>query len=143
MIDVSMPSIREPATSARVLILTDQPLRAFGDMGGGINRRKALQLLAESGVKVTADGGGRLLVVEASDAAASRINEQIPGATILDLEEGFDERLGELDEQDALFAKALAIQVSPEYREQKARQEPGETPEEQLLFSAPCVPPED
>lgn len=127
----------------RVLVLTEEPLRGPGGVGQSISRIRALERLAEAGIKVSSDGGGRLLVVEASDAAIRRIEEAVSGAKVLDLDEGFDERLGDVDEQDSLFAQALALRVSPEYREMKARQEPGETPEEQLLLSGPCVPPED
>lgn len=134
--------MNERDDTTRLLVLTDEPMRAPGGAGGGIDRIRALKRLTESGVKVSADSGGRLLVVEASDAAVREIEQTVPGVKILDLQEGFDERLGEVDEQDALFAQALAIRVSPEYREMKAQQEPGETPEEKLLLSGPCVPPE-
>lgn len=134
--------MNERKNSTRLLILTDEAMRVPGGAGGGISRIQALRRLTADGVKVSADGGGRLLVVEASDAEARRLEKQIPGAKVVDLEEGFEEGLGEVDDQDALFSRALAIRVSPEYREMKANQEPGSTPEEQLLVSGPCVPPE-
>lgn len=128
---------------AKLLILTEEPLREPGRPGGGVERRRALRILAEAGVKVKEDGGGRLLVIDASDAAAKDLEELLPGAKVVALEPGVADRIGELDAQDALFAAALDIRLSPDYLELKRTQKPGETPEEQLLFSGSCIPPED
>lgn len=128
--------------SKRVLVLTEEPLRDPEQPGGGSERSRALKELKGFGVKIDADSGGRLLVVEASDEALHALEENVPGLKAIDFREGFEGDLGDVDAQDQLFARALAIRVSPEYRELKANQKPGETAEEQLLLSGPCGPAE-
>jgi hypothetical protein len=133
------------AGETRLLVLDETFRRDEGRLGAGIDRRRALSALKAAGITVQHDSGGRLLVIEADDEAAAAVTRQLRGARILPLREGGDDRMVDLealDAQDALFARALDIRLSPEYRERKRRQVPGETPEEQLLISGPCTPPE-
>lgn len=110
--------------------------------GGGIERRRALSALAEAGIKVRHDSGGRLLVVDASEETVRGLRDTAPDLEVVSLDDEVVDRVGALDAQDDLFARALRLRRSARYREVKSRITPGETPEDQLLRSAPCTPPE-
>ena len=129
----------EPET--RILVLTDEPSGEEGRREVSANRTRVLSELAAAGVKVREDSGGKLLVIETTGDTDESL-QQIGGVAIVSPDESIEDRVGELDAQDELFARALAIRLSPTYRELKSRQIPGETPEEQLLISGPCTPPE-
>lgn len=126
----------------RLLILPEE-LTAQGRLGGGIERKRVLRSLAEAGVHVSEDSGGRLLVIEGGDDVVRALEERIPGVRIARVEEGVSGLVGEVDAQDALFVRALDIRLSADYLELKRNQKPGGTPEEQMLLSGPCIPPED
>ena len=127
----------------RLLLLDDQPGSTEGHLAGGLQRARVLKALADAGARVEHDSGGRLLVVAASAEADEALGSALEGVTVLPLDEDVTERVGVLDPQDALFARALALRMSPAYRDLKRRQKPGSTPEEKLLVSGPCTPPED
>jgi hypothetical protein len=127
----------------RLLLLEGEPHRKAGHLADGLRRSEVLNALKESGVRVQHDSGGRLLVVETTERTEEVLRRRMKGVKIVPLEGDIEESIGDLDPQDALFVRALVLRNSPAYREMKARQKPGETPEEQLLVSGPCTPPED
>jgi len=127
----------------RVLVVPGQSPRSAGRLTSGVERKRLLSALSSAGVKVRHDSGGGLLVVEIANENQESALRKYSGLKVLPLDENVGDRLSEIDEQDALFVRALAIRANPKYREAKRRRVPGETPEEQLLLSAPCTPPED
>lgn len=127
----------------RVLVVPGQRPQDAGRLAGGVERKRLLGALSSAGVKVRHDSGGGLLVVEIVNEKQEAALRKYGGLEVLPFDENVGDRVGEIDEQDALFVRALAIRANPKYREAKRRRVPGETPEEQLLLSAPCTPPED
>lgn len=125
----------------RVLVLPEQP-RGVNPMVAGVDRRRALRALAEAQVKVRHDSGGRVLIVDADEEALKVLRETLPDVELLPLDVAATERVEKLDPQDALFVEALRVRLSSKYQEIKRGLKPGETPEEQLLFTASCTPPE-
>lgn len=126
-------------SDTRLLIIEDQGRDERGPLGRGIERERVLSAIATTGATVRHDSGGRLLVIETSDEADAVLQRELPGARILPVDEDVLRRVPDLDPSDDLFARALAIRYSSEYRERKSRLKPGETPEEQLLITAPCT----
>ena len=124
----------------RLLVLEDLRAVDRGRLGGGIERNRVLSAVAAAGATVRHDSGGRLFVIETSDEAAEVLGRELPGVRVVAVDGDVLGRLPDLDQSDALFAQALAIRYSPAYRERKSRMTPGETPEEQLLLTAPCTP---
>jgi hypothetical protein len=124
----------------RVVVLPEPPT-GMSRMSGGIERRRALGALAEAGIKVRHDSGGRLLIVDASEETMSGLRDRVPDVDVVPLDEVVDQ-VGALDAQDALFLQALRLRMSADYQSVKSELTPGETPEEQLLRTAPCTPPE-
>ena len=131
------------ANESRLLLLEGEPRAEDGRLAGGLRRSQVLNALKESGVRVQHDSGGRLLVIEATERTEEVLRRRMKDVKIVSLEDDIEDSIRDLDPQDALFARALVLRYSPAYREMKARQKPGETPEEQLLVSGPCTPPED
>jgi hypothetical protein len=123
------------------LLILEGSLRSAPDRpGGNTERRRVLGTVAAAGARVRHDSGGRLLVIETSDRADETLRRTLPGATIVPLTADVADRVPDLDPSDSLFVQALAIRQSPAYRRQKERRKPGESPEERLLFTAPCMP---
>jgi len=83
---------------------------------------------------------GRIVVVEASGEQEARLRQDIPGARLVSLDTNVSELIPDLDTSELLFLEAVRIRNSASYQEEKAQQKPGESPEEQLMFTAPCIP---
>ena len=102
---------------------------------GDLSQRRLVRTgLRNLGLRVVHDSGAGLMVIEAPEDQKG-LAERLPaGARLVtgDVATGADER-------DMLFARALMRRMSKEYRKLKAAQTPGESPEEQQMFSAPCV----
>ena len=124
----------------RLLVLEEAGAVDRGRLGGGIERNRVLSAVAAAGATVRHDSGGRLMVIDASDETAEALGREVPGVRVVSVDEDVLARLPDLDQSDVLFARALAIRNSAAYRERKSRMTPGETPEEQLLLTAPCTP---
>lgn len=127
----------------RVLVVPGQRPRDVGRLTGGVERKRLLAALASAGIRVRHDSGGGLVVVEIDDERQDALLRSFSGLKVENLVEGIGDRVGDVDEQDTLFVRALEIRANPRYREAKRRRVPGETAEEQLLLTAPCTPPED
>jgi len=96
------------------------------------NRLKAL------GVKIRHDSGGRILVVE-FDQDEEKLLDRLPkGVRLTPADEIAPDMREDLDHDEELFVKALQLRASKDYREMKARQVPGESPEEKLLATGYC-----
>ncbi|MEO8219727.1 MAG: hypothetical protein ABI563_02930 [Specibacter sp.] len=124
------------------VIILPEPRPGASRPESGIERLRLLGVLADAGVKVRHDSGGRLLVVDASDQAVKAAQESGPDFDSVPLDGELTQRVGDLNAQDALFLQALQLRLSPEYQRRKSEMTPGESPEEQLLRTAPCTPPE-
>lgn len=99
--------------------------------------------LRQLGVKVIHDSGHRLMVIEAPDDL-KEIEGRLPGGTeLISPDKASPKMARKEDEHDLLFAKALKLRQSKAYRELKAGQTPGESPEEQEIFSATCMEEEE
>ncbi|MFO7690291.1 MAG: hypothetical protein R6W83_07015 [Cryobacterium sp.] len=105
--------------------------------GGDVGR--ALDTVAQSGAQVR-QSSGRLLVVDAPELNQTELQQSVPGAQLLSLHAPVADLVPPLDESETLFLEGLRISTSAAYRRDKARQTPGESPEEQLMFTAPCLP---
>jgi hypothetical protein len=105
----------------------------------GLARVRAIRAVEQAGGKVRHDSGGRLLLVERAGLDEEALREAAPGARLepADAERPAPDR--ELDANDTLFLQAVRVRASRGYQEMKRRQVPGESPEEQLMFSAPCT----
>lgn len=99
---------------------------------------RALDSVADTGTRVH-ESSGRILVVDSPDPHDSRLGDQLPGARLLPLDADVPELDTPLDDGEALFLDALRIRASAGYQRQKASQKAGESPEEQLMFTASCV----
>ena len=99
----------------------------------------ALDTVAMAGAHVR-QSSGRLLVVDAPELDQTALQESVPGSRLLNLDDTVADLVPPLDESETLFLEGLRISSSAEYRQEKAQQTPGESPEEQLMFTAPCVP---
>ncbi len=118
---------------------------ANADLETGLKRKRALDALKARGGAVRHDSGGRLVVVEGpqegeEQATASLREAAVEGASLVPLTEGVEAMISDLTPNERLFLEAVKIRNSPGYREMKARQKPGESPEEQAMFTAPCRP---
>ncbi|SPH24053.1 hypothetical protein DEA8626_03101 [Defluviimonas aquaemixtae] len=103
------------------------------------DRRATRTLLKRLGVKIVHDSGARLMVIDAPDDAA-RLRERLPaGAQLLPVDKIPAALIRESDPHEALFVRALKLRQTRAYQEAKAAQVPGESPEEQHIFSAPCM----
>ncbi|TFD53973.1 hypothetical protein E3T55_04600 [Cryobacterium frigoriphilum] len=100
---------------------------------------RALDTVAEYGVEVH-QSSGRILVVDAPDLTQADLQEAVPAARLLPLDADIPDLFPPLDESETLFVAGLRISTSAGYRREKAAQKPGESPEEQLMFTAPCMP---
>lgn len=99
----------------------------------------ALDTVAQTGAHVR-QSSGRLLVVDAPELNQTELQESVPGSQLLNLDDQVADLVPPLDDSERLFLEGLRISSSAEYRQLKAQQIPGESPEEQLMFTAPCVP---
>jgi hypothetical protein len=124
--------------SLRLLILEAARRTQDPRLGVGIGRVKVLKEVSSLGGKVLHDSGGRLIVINTSEMDEA-LFARIPGARLVPLDASVKDLVQDLDENESLFVEALRIRTSPRYRDLKARQKPGETPEEQALFTAPCI----
>ena len=127
--------------SLRLLILEAVQRPKDKRLGGGIDRVKVLNEVASRGGKVRHDSGGRVVVINTADMDEAALT-RVAGARLVPLDANVRDLLPDLDDNESLFVEALRIRMSPRYRDLKARQRPGETPEEQALLSAPCIPEE-
>lgn len=130
-------------TGRTELIVLEEDSTRGGRKGSGLARKRVLEEMVATGATVRHDSGGRLLVVEISDADADTLRKKPGLVDVAPLDEGAVRQalqVPDLDEQDTLFLRALAIRTSPDYRERKRLRVPGESPEEQLLVTAPCTP---
>ena len=107
-------------------------------LGVGIGRVKVLKEVLSLGGKVLHDSGGRVIVINTTKMDEA-LFARIPGARLVPLDANVKDLVPDLDENKSLFVEALRIRASPRYRDLKARQKPGETPEEQALLTAPCI----
>jgi len=83
---------------------------------------------------------GRLVELDVSGPQEARITQDLPGARVVPLDTDVSTLIPDLDTNELLFLEAVRIRNSAAYREEKARQTPGDSPEEQLMFTAPCIP---
>lgn len=126
----------------RLLIVAEEADEKREDkLQARVNRVRAMKEVQASG-KVRHDSGGRLLVIDSYDD--DRILESLPpGSRIVSIDERLADSMSDLaidlDSSESLFLEALQIRSSERFREAKARQKPGETPEEQLMFTTPCT----
>lgn len=103
------------------------------------DRRAARTLLRRLGVKVVHDSGARLLVIEAPDDPI-RLGERLPsGAQLLAADKIPAALVRDSGPHEALFLRAVKLRQTKAYREAKAAQVPGESPEEKEIYSAPCT----
>ena len=118
-----------------VLDLGEFPSKARpgGDVG------LALDTVAQTGAQVR-QSSGRLLVIDAPELQQAELQQSVPGSQLLNLDAQVADLVPPLDESETLFLEGLRISSSAEYLQRKARQTPGESPEEQLMFTAPCLP---
>lgn len=100
---------------------------------------RALDSVADTGTRVR-QSSGRILLVDSPEQDEARLGEDLPGARVLPLDADVPELTPPLDESETLFLDALRIRSSAGYQRQKAGQKAGESPEEQLMFTASCVP---
>jgi hypothetical protein len=103
------------------------------------DRRITRAFLKRLGLRVVHDSGARLMVIEAPDDDAA-LRERLPkGARLFAVDKIPAALIRESNEREALFARALKLRQSKDYREVKAAQVPGESSEEKHIFSAPCM----
>lgn len=100
---------------------------------------RALDSVVSSGATFR-HSSGRIVVVEASDAQAERLTAEIPGARLVPFDADVSALIPDLDTSELLFLEAVRIRNSATYQQEKAGQTPGDSPEEQLMFTAPCIP---
>lgn len=104
-------------------------------------RRRCFNAIKPLGARITHDSSGRAVVVETDDR--KRLEKVLPdNARLLDISQDIEKTIREPDESEALFLRALQKRYSKEYRDMKAGQKPGESPEEIEFFSAPHTPEE-
>jgi hypothetical protein len=102
-------------------------------------RRRVKARLRQLGVKVIHDSGARLMVVDAPEDE-KLLDDLLPSGTqLLSPDKAPTELVRNGDEHEMLFARALKLRHSKRYRELKAAQVPGESPEEKEIFSATCM----
>jgi hypothetical protein len=133
----AMPLLEASVLCRKPLARLQPAPSEVGRIDEGLERRRILSVVAASGAKLRQDSGGRLLVIESSGEADQILQRELPGVRIERIDEGVSERIPGLDPSDALFAQALAITSSQEYREGKRTRKPVESPAEQLLHTAP------
>lgn len=124
------------------VIILPEPRAGASRPESGIERLRLLGALTDAGIKVRHDSGGRLLVVDASEKAVKAAQKSGPAFDAVPLDGELSTRTGDLNAQDTLFLAALQLRLSPDYQRRKSEMTPGESPEEQLLRTAPCTPPE-
>jgi hypothetical protein len=122
------------------LLVLARPARSQDRVGSELDRVKALTDIKSSGAKIRHDSGGRLVVIDVSGVDEEVLSERLAGVRVVPLADDLTESIPDLDTNESLFLEALRIRTSPDYRELKSRQVPGESPEEQEMFSAPCMP---
>jgi len=83
---------------------------------------------------------GRLVLLDVSGPQEARLTQDLPGARVVSLDTDVSALIPDLDTGELLFLEAVRIRNSAEYQEKKARQTPGDSPEERLMFTAPCIP---
>lgn len=104
-----------------------------------IERTKALNAIVSSGAKIRHDGGGRLIVIEATAEAERSLARLLPGARVIGADSAAKESIAGLDSSELLFLEAVKIRTSKTYRDAKQRRKVGDTPEEKDLTSGPDV----
>ncbi len=103
------------------------------------DRRLLKSRLKQLGIRVVHDSGSRFMVVGVPDDEKGLKDRLPPGTELLSPDKVSPEVAGEDDGQELLFLNALQLRQSKKYREMKAGQTPGESPEEQEIYSAPCM----
>lgn len=121
----------------KLLVLDLERFAAANESGPDV--AQALDNVAQSGAQVRLSSG-RILVVEAPELTEYDVQESVPGARLMPLDAEIADLEPPLDESETLFLEAFRISSSAKYQREKALQVPGESPEEQLMFTAPCVP---
>ena len=82
---------------------------------------------------------GRIFLLDTREND-EEIRRNLPeGTRLLPTDREIDTTLTDLEPSELLLLDAIRLLESPEYRAEKQRSRPGETPEEQELFSGPCV----
>lgn len=123
----------------KLLVLEGDEPSGDRRLGSRITRSKALNAISAAGAKVRHDSGGRLLLIEAPEAAERALTKRLPGARLVPVDSDVRDSIAELDPSESLFLEALKIRNSKSYRDAKKRRKFGETPEEKKLFSGSCV----
>jgi len=100
---------------------------------------RALDSIRAAGV-VFRHSSGRIVIVEASSEQQARLRADLPEAQLLPVDTDVAALVPDLDTSELLFLEAFRIRNSAAYQNEKTRQIPGESPEEQLMFTAPCIP---
>ncbi|KGJ77535.1 hypothetical protein GY21_07470 [Cryobacterium roopkundense] len=124
-------------SNVRLLILDLGQQRPESGATSSVGR--ALDSVLASGATFR-HSSGRIVVVEVAGDQASRLTGDLPGARVVPLDANVSELIPDLDTNELLFLEAVRIRHSAAYQAEKAQQKPGESPEEQLMFTAPCIP---
>lgn len=103
------------------------------------DRRLVKARLKQLGIKVVHDSGSRFMVIDVPKGEKD-LKSRLPSGVELVAPEKVSPTLArDDDEQEMIFVQALKLRQSKKYRDLKAGQTPGESPEELEIYSAPCM----
>lgn len=107
------------------------------------NRRQVRRLLKRLGRRVLHDSGGHFMVIDLQDTSeklTKRMTERLPeGVRLISADKAPKTLSSETEAHEALFVRAIAMRTSNDFRNRKAAQSPGDSPEEEHIYSAPCM----
>ena len=122
----------------KLLVLTSKNV-SKDQLGFRIGRIKTINSLTELGAKIRHDSGGRLIIIEISKEVENAIEKSISGARVIPVDSDMKDEISGLSSDELLFLSALKMRASKKYRSAKKSQKPGDSLEEQKLFSGSCV----
>lgn len=100
------------------------------------DRKKIAKVLAEAGIKVNYDSGGRALSIDVPQNSEDKLRQLPFGAQIVDPKDASD-FLSDPDENEKIFMGAIQLRNTTEFVRKLNKFKPGESPEEIELLSAP------